>query len=529
LTGKDIYPDDRLPSSGESEQSTGLTWFPVMKWGSADAKRKPCARIFGAQAGKIAYAWSRMVIASSGGLRIVTAGATRIWVDGRPAWEGSAGTFTLDMPLARGEHDILVSTVSGAHDWGCDISGPELRQPHPVSGVPDPWLYLGPFDEPLPCPPSEIETVYSLFHNGGTPVFWRLDLPDTWARPYIENENYGKWNYPLGVTLYGLLQTGRLLGRKDVIDYAVRHAEECARSYPYSVYDRKQYGFQSINHQLVEMSCLDDCGSFGAATLEAYRESPSPEIRVVADAIADYILSRQVRTHDGAFYRVDTMWIDDLYMSTPFLGRYYKLTGRQEYIDDAARQFLLFKKYLFLPEYRIMSHIYDFGYQMANGIPWGRGNGWCLFSLSEVLEMLPDGQADRPALLEFFNELCEGYLALQGESGLWRQVLNEPDAYEETSCTAMFAYAFARGIRFGWLKEQEKYIQAVHRAWKGLTKISVDHIGNVHGVCRGSSYAFTPDYYKYELLWRTNDTHGIGIVMLAGVEVIRLTDWLASR
>jgi len=166
---------------------------------------------------------------------------------------------------------------------------------------------------------------------------------------------------------------------------------------------------------------------------------------------------------------------------------------------------------------------------MPTGIPWGRGNGWCLFSLSEVLEMLPADHPNRPALLEFFNELCAGYLALQGEHGLWHQVLTDPEAYEETSCTAMFTYAFARGVRFGWLKEPARYIAAVHKAWQGLTQISVDRLGNVHGVCRGSNYAFTPDYYKYELLWRTNDTHGIGIVMLAGVEIIKLADWLASR
>jgi len=76
------------------------------------------------------------------------------------------------------------------------------------------------------------------------------------------------------------------------------------------------------------------------------------------------------------------MWIDDLYMSTPFLARYYKLTGQPEYIDDAARQFLLFKKYLFMPEYKIMSHIYDFGYNLPTGIPWGRGTaGACSRSL----------------------------------------------------------------------------------------------------------------------------------------------------
>jgi rhamnogalacturonyl hydrolase YesR len=482
----------------------------------------------------VAYGWTCLHVNGTRRrqrrLQLVTAGPTRLWIDGQQVWDGSgAGVFDLQPSLAPGRHDVLVATTSAGDDWGFTLSGAELRQPWPVKGAGDPWLYLGPFDAPLACPPAEIQTLYRLFHNNGAPVYWRMDMPETWVRPHLENVNFGKWNYQIGVTLYGLLQTARQLGRPDVIDYVARHVGECVRAYPYSLYDKDQYGSQTLNEQLVEMSCLDDCGSFGAATLEAYKERPSPEMRAVLDVIADYIHNKQIRTHDGAFYRGKTMWIDDLYMSTPFLGRYYQLTGRQEYIDDAARQFLLFKKYLFLPEEKIVSHIYDFEHNMATGIPWGRGNGWCLFSLSEILEMLPAHQPDGPALLGFFNELCEGYLALQGEHGLWHQVLNDPSAYEETSCTAMFAYAFARGVRFGWLKEPARYVAAVNQAWKGLTRISIDRLGNVHGVCRGSNYSFSPDYYKYELLWRTNDTHGIGIVLLAGVETMRLTEWLASN
>lgn len=534
LTQQDIYSGGCTPGIGDGEEATGLAWFPEMEWDSAASILSQCARIWGAQPGKIAYGWSCFEVRGTRRrqytMRIVTAGAARVWIDGKPTWDGrQAGAFDVRLSVSPGRHDILVATASGDVDWGFTLSGADFHQPWPVKGAGDPWLYLGPFDEPLASQPAEIQTLYRLFHNSAGPVYWRLDMPETWVRPHLENANFGKWNYQIGVTLYGLLQTARLLGRPHLTDYVVRHVVECVQTYPYSLFDRDAYGSQTLNHQLVEMSCLDDCGSFGAATLEAFKERPSPQMRALLDTIADYIHNKQVRTHDGAFYRVSTMWIDDLFMSTPFLGKYYQLTGEQKYIDDAARQFLLYRKYLFLPEDRIMSHIYDFGHEMATGIPWGRGNGWCLFSLSEILEMLPAEQPDRSALLEFFNELCEGYLAVQGGHGLWHQVLNDDDSYEETSCTAMFAYAFARGVRCGWLKEPAKYVEAVHRAWKGLTQISVDRLGNVHGVCRGSNYSFSPDYYKYELLWRTNDTHGIGIVLLAGVETIKLAEWLAAR
>ncbi len=47
-------------------------------------------------------------------------------------------------------------------------------------------------------------------------------------------------------------------------------------------------------------------------------------------------------------------------MSIPFLCRYAKMTGDAKYLDDAANQVLMFKKYLYMPEYKIMSHVYDF-------------------------------------------------------------------------------------------------------------------------------------------------------------------------
>ena len=148
--------------------------------------------------------------------------------------------------------------------------------------------------------------------------------------------------------------------------------------------------------------------------------------------------------------------------------------------------------------------------------------------MTELLEVLPEDHPKRNDLIEFLNTLCEGYLALQDDEGMWHQVLNDHESYPETSCTSMFIYAFSRGIRFGWLKNPEKYVKAIYKAWEGISKTSVDSNGNVYGVCRGSEFSFIADYYKYELGWNLNDTHGTGIVMLAGIEVIRLNKFLAE-
>jgi unsaturated rhamnogalacturonyl hydrolase len=255
-----------------------------------------------------------------------------------------------------------------------------------------------------------------------------------------------------------------------------------------------------------------------------------------AQRIAHYITHVQDRQPDGALYRVrgttdfmqDTMWCDDLYMSVPFLCRFYELTGDIAFLDDAAKQFLLYKQRMYMPDLKIMHHVYDYKFDRPNGVAWGRGNGWVLFSLTELLAVMPQEHPLRSEVLAFFRELCEGYLKLQGVNGLWHQVLTDPESYEEASCTSMFMYAFARGVRFGWLPEPAPYAQAVLRGWQGLADRCIDKHGNVYGVCRGSGFSFSKRYYKDELQWLLNDTHGIGIVLLAGMETIKLQKHLAA-
>jgi rhamnogalacturonyl hydrolase YesR len=148
--------------------------------------------------------------------------------------------------------------------------------------------------------------------------------------------------------------------------------------------------------------------------------------------------------------------------------------------------------------------------------------------MTELLAVLPADHAQRSTLIELFRSLCLGCLAQQDANGMWHQVLDEHDSYPETSCTSMFACAFARGVRHGWFQDETPYARAAVKAWEALNRVSIDRLGNVHGVCRGSEFSFTSDYYKRDLLWNLNDTHGIGIVLLAGVEIQRLAQHLES-
>jgi unsaturated rhamnogalacturonyl hydrolase len=546
-------PKERIFGEHLSEEETSMRWHPNVNWSGEQASQLQCMRMFGYHPDAFAYGWTLLRALAAGTHNYVikgfTAGKVRLWIDGNEQYASEeAGEFQIEVPLSYGNHHLVVETACGANGWGFTVSVLNDReeygfeQPHSVKGPDDHWLYVGPFAKRIEYAVTELQTLYRLFAKngesepGGECTYWRLDRPGMWVRPYLQNIRFARWNYPLGVTLYGLLKLGEKSGRNDMIRYVLDHMTECIKMYHYAKWDREQYGYPAINHKLVEFRMLDDCGSFGSAMLEAYRFSGDSDVIRIAEDIADYMAYHQERREDGAFYREikgyfmeNTLWADDLYMSTPFLCRYSQVTGKQDAIEDAVRQFILYRKYLFMPQTKLMSHVYDFKYETPTYIPWGRGNGWVVFSLSELLHMLPKEHEQWETLRSMFQELCEGALACQGDHGLWHQVLTDPTSYEETSCTSMFAYAFARGIRFGWLPDQQSYIRAAQKAWDGLTRRSIDAQGNIFGVCCGSRYSYTAEYYKYELKVILNDPHGIGIVMLAGIEVEHMNEWLGCQ
>jgi len=533
---------EELPVAGQSEFVGALQWYPNLDWTEEQKLMTPLERLYGKADGLTAFAWTKFqandVSAQIHRITGTSVGPSVLFIDGVERYRcEQAGDFELELNLSFGSHQLVIRDTA-APSWGTTVtvmSGEEpvlLEQPVPIHGYSDVWLYLGPFEDQYIPDIAKLAEKHCVHQDGGQGIYWRADMPGAWIRPYLEAPLFGKWNYPVGVTLYGLAEMGRMLDRPDLVAYAAEHVAQTVRWYPYTKWDYEQYKGTGINQSIADIDSLDDCGSFGSTMLEIYRDNKHlTGVESVAHMIATYMSEVQERLPDGAFYRKHsqgehTMWADDLYMSVPFLCRYYQLTGNEKYINDAARQFLLFREYLYISEEKLMSHVYDFEQELATGVPWGRGNGWVLFSLSELLTVLPEGHSEREELLEMFRTLSAGYLAHQSEEGLWRQVINEPDAYLETSCTAMFIYAYARGVRNGWLTDKSSYSNSAIRAWSGLTRHSIDARGNLYGVCRGSGYSHSSRYYKYDLLPQLNDTHGIGIVMLAGVELLRLTQWL---
>jgi len=172
---------------------------------------------------------------------------------------------------------------------------------------------------------------------------------------------------------------------------------------------------------------------------------------------------------------------------------------------------------LFLPQYQLYTHGWDANNDTTHPrVFWGRANGWCLMAMAELLTVLPEDHPARPEVLKVFRQHAQGIASLQSGIGLWHQLLDRNDSYLETSASAMFTYALARGCRMGWL-DPAVYGPTAIAGWNGVaSRITAD--GHVDGTCIGTTFA--ADYIYYYNRPMIDDIHGYGPTLLAGSEIL---------
>jgi rhamnogalacturonyl hydrolase YesR len=334
---------------------------------------------------------------------------------------------------------------------------------------------------------------------------------------------YNDWRYWNGVLTLAMLRLADVLhdpryaafARRNVafaFDHAAyfqwRHGQESKWDYPFG--------------QFFMMQELDDYGAEGASAVEVYALDHDPRYRDYLERAAAFATAQQHRLPDGTFARGFprewTVWADDLYMSVPFLARMGVLTGERGYLDDAVRQVVGFHRLLFDERAGLMTH----NWYSDTGRPgvafWGRANGWAAMAQVELLDRLPAGDPRRDSVLELFRRHVSGLARYQDTTGLWHQLLDRPDSYLETSASAMFTFAIARGVREGYLAAS--WAAVARRGWRGvMARIGPD--GRIEGSCAGTGVSDDlADYYRRPT--PPNDVHGVGAVLLAGSEVLLL-------
>jgi rhamnogalacturonyl hydrolase YesR len=341
-----------------------------------------------------------------------------------------------------------------------------------------------------------------------------------------------QWVYPWGVALYGMMRSTDITGDKDIGPFVVQHNAICVNYYDWLAGLEKQLG-QSTEladferrgslRLLTGLGSLDSCGAMGTEMIEGmtrYPESVTPEEKAVLARIADWVVNKQDRLPDGTLWRSrqlgGTVWPDDLFMGGVFLVHYGTYTGDQRYIDDAASN-IIHQAALEQDADGLWFHGYFVNQKQHALFKWGRGNGWVMVTLAETLSAMPDNDPLRPQILDIFRKQLDGLKQVQAPDGMWRQVLDKPELWEETSCTAMFTYSIARAVNRGWIDPSNMVV--ARRAFAALAK-NVTPEGAVNGTCEGTNIGTDLDFYINRQR-PEDDWHGRGPVMLAGTEILR--------
>lgn len=335
---------------------------------------------------------------------------------------------------------------------------------------------------------------------------------------------FNDWDYPIGVALAGMLQIGDVTGDTSYRDYTLKNFDFIFDHLDYFKKQAAQFGPQANGYRrLLNMAALDDCGAIGAALIKAYAKKPDPRYRATIDAVADYITHKQMRLPDGTLARARpqpvSLWIDDSYMSIPFLAQLGKLTGDRAYYDDAARQAIQMAQRLQDPATGLYDHAW---FENTAGYDpkffWGRGDGWGLMSAAELLSVLPEDHPQRARVLEIFRRGARGAVETQSGNGMWHQLLDKTDSYLETSASAMFTFAIARGVNRGWLSPV--YAPVAQAGWQAVSKRVLPD-GRIEGICVSTTAAYDAVYY-YNRPTDPGAMQGYGPVLMAGAEVIAM-------
>lgn len=256
---------------------------------------------------------------------------------------------------------------------------------------------------------------------------------------------------------------------------------------------------------------------FGTLPLEIYIQTKDRRFYDIGIGLAD---KQWEKTSPDGITAEARYWIDDMFMITAVQVQAYRVTGDAKYIDRAATTMVAYLDKLQQPN-GLFYHSLD------SRFFWGRGNGWVAAGMTELLRSLPKKHPRRARILLGYRTMMASLLKYQASDGLWRQLIDRPEVWAETSSTGMFTFAMVTGVKNGWLNAKV-YGPAARKAWLGLVQ-HINKDANVTDVCIGTNKAnleVGPDVntqlkFYLDRPRRTGDLHGQAPILWSATALMR--------
>ena len=367
----------------------------------------------------------------------------------------------------------------------------------------------------LPPPPLSVRMAESVMKRNPEP--WMIDFR---KKP--------KWEYTQGLVLKAMMQVWVETGDKRYFDYVKTYydqfVDDNGRIWLYKL---KDYNIDRINP--------------GKVLFRLYQETGDEKFRKAISLLRDQMKTHP-RTSEGGFWHKKIyphqMWLDGLYMGSPFLAEYAETFEEPDLFDDVCRQFILMEKHARDEKTGLLYHGWDESRNQRWADPetgcsphfWGRGMGWYAMALVDALDFIPENHPKRHEVIAILNRLASAISSVQDDdTGLWYQVLDQGGRegnYLESSASCMFVYALLKGIRQGVVPS--RYLAVAQKGYQGILTHFIeekqDGEVHLHKVCAVAGLGGNPyrdGSYEYYIgtLVRSNDPKAVGPFILASLEL----------
>lgn len=369
-----------------------------------------------------------------------------------------------------------------------------------------------------------------------SPIYVQMADSDIKRNPdprYLDFRDRPKWEYTNGLIMTAMMKVYKKTDNDKYLNYALYYADSMISDDGNIVtYKKSDYNIDRVNP--------------GKFLMEIYKETGNETYKRAVDTLRQQ-MREHPRTSEGGFWHKKRyphqMWLDGLYMGSPFLAQYAAEFNEPELFDDVANQIYLIDKYTYDSTAGLYFHGWDESREQEWADPetglspnfWGRAMGWFSMALVDVLDYLPEDHPKRSHILGVVKKMADGILKYQDEeTGVWYQVVDQGERegnYLEASASSMFTYFLLKSINNEYLSND--YEEAAIRAYDGLNSefikenedgtISLTHVCAVAGLGGDPYRGGTFEYYVNERK-RDNDPKGVGPFIMAALEFEKLNN-----
>ena len=345
--------------------------------------------------------------------------------------------------------------------------------------------------------------------------------PESWQ---LDFQSGLKWDYCHGLELGAMLDVYDRYGDEKFYRYALAYADTMVNADG----TIKKYNLQDYS--------LDRVNS-GKFLFRIYEQTKDPKYKKALDLLRSQF-DGQPRNDDGGFWHKKVyphqMWLDGVYMGTPFLAEYAKRNNQPDDYQEVIRQLKLAARHTYDTQTGLSRHACDVAREQPWADPetgqsqhtWGRALGWYTMALVDNLEFIPQHEPGRDTVLVILNTVAKALKRYQSTEGLWYQVMDrsgDEGNYLESSCSAMFTYALLKAVRLGLL--DKSYFSVARKGYEGLLNVLMreDEDGTIsltQGCAVAGLSATRPGTYEYYLSEpvRDNDPKAVAPFIMASLE-----------